>query len=192
MRPYCQYIKELSFTQITQDKLVEHIIANKDNFAYTGTLPDKYGKTDWNWYCPKEFQPTELMDEVGKRFKVPVHYEILGQTPWTVGKIHKDQYNPFVPRISVISLPIYPIDRSKIGPTKFWTLESGSYDDYDNAVFNNVYTATYETETAIIFNLQEYHSAMNETDDYRFHCQFSTDIPFDEIVKLYDSNQLFD
>ena len=192
MRPYCQYVKGLSFTQETQDKLVEHILANKDNFAYTGTKPDKYGKTDWNWYCPKDYMPTELMDEVGKRFKVPVHYEILEQTPYTVGKIHIDQYNPYVPRISVISLPIYPQDRSKFGPTQFWTLQSGTYEDYDKAVFKNEYTATYETEDAIIFNLQEFHSALNETDDFRFHCQFSTDIPFNEIVELYDTNQLFD
>ena len=75
------------------------------------------------------------MDEVGKKFLVDVHYEILGQTPFTIGKIHVDQKNPFVPRVSVISIPVYPLDIRSFGPTKFWTLESGEYSDYDNAKF---------------------------------------------------------
>ena len=48
-----------------------------------------------------------------------------------------------------------------------------------------------DSHTAVIFNLLEYHNATNETNDYRFHCQFSTDIPFNEIVDLYDKGKLF-
>ncbi len=192
MRPYFEYVEGINFTDETRKKLAENILSNAEDYGRSATYnKNKYGKYDWNWFCPRDLIPTELMDEVGKRFKIPVAYEILGQTPYTVGKIHIDQYNPYVPRISVISLPIYPQDRSKFGPTQFWTLQSGTYENYDKAVFKNEYTATYETEDAIIFNLQEFHSALNETDDFRFHCQFSTDIPFDEIVKLYDTNQLF-
>ena len=191
MRPYFQKINELTFTEGTRSKLADHILKHKDNFAYTGTKPDKYGKTDWNWYCPRDIIPTELMDEVGKKFLVDVHYEILGQTPFTIGKIHVDQKNPFVPRVSVISIPVYPLDIHSFGPTKFWTLESGEYSDYDNAEFKLQETINYTDHTAVIFNLLEYHNATNETNDYRFHCQFSTDIPFNEIVELYDKGKLF-
>ena len=52
-------------------------------------------------------------------------------------------------------------------------------------------TINYTDHTAVIFNLLEYHNATNETNDYRFHCQFSTDIPFNEIVDLYDKGKLF-
>ena len=71
-----------------------------------------------------------------------------------------------------------------------WRKE-GEYSDYDNAKFKLQETINYTDHTAVIFNLLEYHNATNETNDYRFHCQFSTDIPFNEIVELYDKGKLF-
>jgi len=43
----------------------------------------------------------------------------------------------------------------------------------------------------VIFNLQEYHCAWNDRNDHRFSIQFTTDLPFDEIVNLYDTGKLF-
>ena len=192
MRPYFEYVKGINFSEETRKKLADNILSNAEDYIRSANYRhNKYGKYDWNWFCPRNLIPTDLMDEVGKRFKIPVHYEILGQTPFTIGKIHVDQKNPFVPRVSVISIPVYPLDIRSFGPTKFWTLESGEYSDYDNAKFKLQETINYTDHTAVIFNLLEYHNATNETNDYRFHCQFSTDIPFNEIVELYDKGKLF-
>ena len=43
----------------------------------------------------------------------------------------------------------------------------------------------------MIFNLQEYHNAVNDTGDYRFNAQFTTALSFEEITELYDQGQLF-
>ena len=41
------------------------------------------------------------------------------------------------------------------------------------------------------YNLQEYNNAVNETKDYTFNCQFTTDLEFKDLVELYDNEELF-
>ena len=133
------------------------------------------------------------MDEIGKKFKIPVTYEILGQSEHTNGKIHVDRViEGLPPRITLINFPIYPLDPSLFGPTRFWKLVDGTYNDYDNAKFEMQAEVDYKKQLPVIFNLQEYHNAVNLRNDHRFNAQFTTHIPFDEIIELYDKNKLFD
>lgn len=194
MFPYFEYVEGINFTQQTRIKLAENILSNAENYIRSSNdHANKYGKYDWNWFCPRNLIPIKLMDEVGKRFKIPVEYEILGQTPFTNGKIHIDRIIPGLPpRISLINFPIYPMNMNIYGPTNFFKLTKGSYSDYDNAIFELQCSVDYSKNLPVIFNLQEYHNAVNNIDDYRFNAQFTTDIPFIELVKLYRKNKLFD
>ena len=193
MRPYFQYVEGINFTEETRKKLADNILSNAEDYIRSANYRhNKYGKYDWNWFCPRDLIPTELMDEVGKRFKIPVTYEILGQTPYTDGKIHIDRkVEGLPPGVTLINFPIYPFDMSIYGPTNFFKLTNGSYADYDNATFELQCSVDYSHNLPVIFNLQEYHNAVNDTNDYRFNCQFTTDLEGPEIFELYDTNQLF-
>ena len=37
----------------------------------------------------------------------------------------------------------------------------------------------------------EYHNAVNDTNDFRFNAQFTTALEFDEILELYNTSKLF-
>jgi len=194
MKPYFQYVEGIQFKKETRRKLAENILKNAEDYIRSSNdHANKYGKYDWNWFCPSDLMPTELMDEIGKRFKIPVSYEILGQTPYTDGKIHIDRLVPGLPpRVSLINFPIYPFDMTTYGPTNFFKLLEGSYTDYDNAVFEKQCSVDYKHNLPVIFNLQEYHNAVNNTNDYRFNAQFTTDLPFEQVCELYEKNELFD
>lgn len=194
MYPYFEYVEGINFTQETRSKLADNILSNAENYIRSANYRvNKYGKYDWNWFCPRDLIPTELMDEVGKRFNIPVAYEILGQTPFTNGKIHTDRVVPGLPpRISLINFPIYPMNMDVYGPTNFFELVEGTYEDYDNAVFELKCSVDYSKNLPVVFNLQEYHNAVNDTNDYRFNAQFTTELPFEEVVALYRKGELFD
>jgi hypothetical protein len=192
MEPYFKYIEGIDFTPETRQKIADNIMSNRENYFRSGTKEDKFGFNDWNWFCPKDLMPRDLMDEVGKRFKIPISYEILGQTPYTYGKIHIDKKIPNnPPRETLINFPIYPLNKDIFSPTNFFELKSGSYDDYDNAVFKLKASVDYSLGLPVIFNLQEFHNAVNPKDDYRFNCQFTTDLTFKEIVNIYNQGELF-
>lgn len=193
MRPYFEYVEGINFTDETRKKLAENILSNAEDYGRSATYnKNKYGKYDWNWFCPRDLIPTELMDEVGKRFKIPVAYEILGQTPYTDVKIHIDRkVEGLPPRVTLINFPIYPFDMDTYGATNFFKMTSGDYRDYDNATFELQCSVDYKRNLPVIFNLQEYHNAVNDTNDYRFNCQFTTGLEFEELIELYDTNQLF-
>lgn len=193
MRPYFEYVDGINFTKETREKLADYVMSNLHLFNRSSTKLSSTGTYDWNWFLYRKDIPTELMDEVGKRFKIPVSYEILGQTPYTNGRIHLDRIVAGVPpRISLINFPIYPLDFNKVGPTKYWELISGTTDDYDNAVFEFKCEVDYSIGKPVIFNLQKYHNAVNDVNDHRFNAQFTTDVPFEEIIELYDKGQLFE
>jgi|TARA_B110000858_G_C17630120_1_gene393136 hypothetical protein len=192
MEPYFKYIEDINFTPETRQKLADNIMSNHENYVRSGTKVDKFGFNGCNWFCPRELIPKDLMDEVGKRFKIPVAYEIIGQMPYIYTKIHVDGKvygNP--PRESLINFPIYPLNKDLTGPTNFFKLEDGTYKDYDNASFKLKAIVDYSLGLPFIFNLQEYHNAVNARNDYRFHCQFTTDIPFKDIVNIYNQGELF-
>ena len=192
MEPYFKLIEGIDFTQETRQKIADNVLANCDNYFRSGTKEDKFGFNDWNWFCPRDLMPRDLMDEVGKRFKIPVAYELLGQTPYTYGKIHIDKQIPTnPPRETLINFPIYPLNKDLFSPTNFFQLESGTYDDYDNAVFKLKASVDYSIGLPVIFNLQEFHNAVNPGSDYRFNVQFTTDIPFQELVNIYNQGELF-
>lgn len=193
MRPYFEYVDGIDFTSKTRKALSSYVMNNLTLFKRSCTKLSKHGTYDWNWFLYSQDIPHDLMDEVGKRFKIPVSYEILGQTPFTNGRRHIDRIVEGVPpRISLINFPIYPLDYNKIGPTQFWNLISGTTDDYENAEFELACEVDYSRQRPVIFNLQEYHNALNDVNDHRFNAQFTTDIPFDDIVDLYDKGQLFE
>ena len=193
MRPYFEYIEGLDFTATTRAALSTYVMENLDLFNRSSTKLNKYGTYDWNWFLYGKDIPTVLMDEVGKRFKIPVRYEILGQTPYTNGRKHIDRIVEGVPpRISLINFPIYPLDYNKIGPTQFWNLLSGTTDDYDNAEFELACEVDYSLQKPVIFNLQQYHNALNDCDDHRFNAQFTTNLSFNNLMDLYDKGQLFE
>jgi hypothetical protein len=193
MRPYFEYIEGINFEEDTRTKLSSYVMNNLDLFERSGSKPTKkYGKYDWNWFLPRDHMPKHLMDELGKKFKIPVTYEILGQSSWTDGKIHVDRIIEGIPpRITLINFPIYPLEPELFGPTRFWKLTEGKYVDYDNAKFELQAEVDYTKKLPVIFNLQEYHNAVNLRDDHRFNAQFTTNLPFDEIISLYDSGDLF-
>ena len=182
---YFKILEGIEFSSATKNQLEKYILKNKDYFKYTGTKPDEYGNTDWNWYCPNDLLPTNLIDEVGKRFNIPVKYEILGQTPWTKGKIHKDWVSKEVPRVCCISLPITP-NYDDFSCTQFWRK-----DRFENYILADEVDYSIPVK-AVVFNLQEWHCAINPTHHYRFHCQFATDLPFEQVCELYENNELFD
>jgi hypothetical protein len=183
MRPYFEYVKGINFSEETRKKLADNILSNAEDYIRSANYRhNKYGKYDWNWFCPRNLIPTDL----------PVHYEILGQTPYTDGKIHIDRkVEGLPPRVTLINFPIYPFDMSIYGPTNFFKLIEGSYGDYDNAIFEKQCSVDYKHNLPVIFNLQEYHNAVNDTNDYRFNCQFTTDLEFKDLVELYDNEELF-
>jgi len=193
MYPYFQYVEGINFKIETRNALADNILSNAENYKRSANYrTNKYGKYDWNWFCPRHLIPTELMDEVGKRFLIPVSYEILGQTPYTEGKIHIDRkVEGLPPRVTLINFPIYPFDMNTYGPTNFFELTEGSYADYDNATFTLKASVDYKKNLPVIFNLQEYHNAVNDTNDFRFNAQFTTGLEFDEILELYNTNKLF-
>ena len=193
MRPYFEYVEGINFSEETRKALAENILSNAEDYIRSSNdHANKYGKYDWNWFCPRDLIPTQLMDEVGKLFKIDVAYEILGQTPYTDGKIHIDRkVEGLPPRVTLINFPIYPFDMNTYGPTNFFKLTLGKYSDYDNAVFEKQCSVDYKHNKPVIFNLQEYHNAVNDTNDYRFNCQFTTGLEFNEIIELYDNKELF-
>ena len=193
MEPYFKYVEGINFTPETRSKLADNILSNAEDYIRSANYRhNKYGKYDWNWFCPRNLIPTELMDEVGKRFNIPVSYEILGQTPYTDGKIHTDRkVEGLPPRVTLINFPIYPFDMSVYGPTNFFKLTNGSYADYDNATFELQCSVDYSHNLPVIFNLQEYHNAVNDANDYRFNAQFTTALEGPEIFELYNSGKLF-
>jgi hypothetical protein len=73
MEPYFKYVEGINFTQETRNKLAENILSNAEDYIRSANYRhNKYGKYDWNWFCPRNLIPTALMDEVGKRFNIPV------------------------------------------------------------------------------------------------------------------------
>jgi hypothetical protein len=80
---------------------------------------------------------------------------------------------------------------SVYGPTNFFKLTNGSYTDYDNATFELQCSVDYSHNLPVIFNLQEYHNAVNDANDYRFNAQFTTALEGPEIFELYNSGKLF-
>ena len=137
--------------------------------------------------------PYELMDEVGKRFKIPISYEILGQEPMTDGKIHIDRRVPELPpRETLIMFPVYPFNLKDVGPTQFFDLTKGSYEKYESATFELRCEIDWSVDLPAMLNLQEYHCAQNMRDDFRFGAQFTTDIPYNEMLLMYLSGELFE
>ena len=195
MRPYFQVVNELGFTQQTRKNIWKHLEDNLDNFCRSTGETDVHGKYDWNWFLPNQYIPKDLAKEVTDRLCIPYSYEVLGQTPFTQGKIHKDRIDepPCPPRISLLNFPIYPLEAENFGPTKYWKkLYGDEHKDYDGCVWEHVCEVDYTTGVeCVIFNLQEYHCAWNDRHDHRFSIQFTTDLPFDEIVNLYDTGKLF-
>lgn len=194
MKPYFAYIDGISFQQETREKLANFIMSNLDNFMRSGSPPTKYGSYDWNWFLPQEFMPRHLIDEVGDRIKIPVSYEILGQTPYTRGKIHVDRIVPNVPpRVCLLNFPIYPLDNSVFGPTKFFDLLEGNTSvDYESCKFELKAETDYSLNKPVLFNLQEYHCAWNDVNDHRFNVQLTTSKTFEEVYDLYQQGELFD
>lgn len=194
MRPYFEYIEGINFKEKTRNKLSKYIMKNLDNFVRSASPPTKYGSYDWNWFLPQEFMPRDLIDEVGSRMKIKVSYEILGQTPYTRGKIHIDRIVPNVPpRVTLLNFPIYPLDNLKFGPTRFYELlEGNTKEDYDSCVFDQKCEVDYSKGKPVLFNLQRYHNAWNDVNDHRFSVQLTTDKTFEEIIELYDQNELFE
>lgn len=193
MRPYFEYVDGINFSNNTRIKLADYVMNNLHLFNRSSTKLSSTGSYDWNWFLYQKDIPMDLMDEVGKRFKIPVNYEILGQTPYTNGRIHIDRIVPGIPsRISLMNFPIYPLDFNQVGPTKYWELVQGTTDDYDNAVFDFKCEVDYSLGKPVIFNLQKYHNAVNNVKDHRFNAQFTTELPFEEIIDLYDRGELFE
>jgi hypothetical protein len=88
--------------------------------------------------------------------------------------------------------PVYPFEKENIGPTQFFDLVKGSYNDYENAEFELKCEIDWTLGLPAILNLQEYHCAQNLRDDFRFAAQFTTDIEFNEMVLLYKTGELFE
>ena len=59
MRPYFQYVKGINFTQETRKKLADNILSNAEDYIRSANYKhNKYGKYDWNWFCPRNLIPT--------------------------------------------------------------------------------------------------------------------------------------
>jgi hypothetical protein len=133
------------------------------------------------------------MNKLGSRFKIDLTHEILGQDPFTDGKIHIDRIVPNVPpRISLVFFPVYPFNLANVDSTNFYTCEEGSYTNYDDAVWKKQCSVDWAVGKPALLNLQEYHAAMNLRPDLRFAAQFTTELSFKELCDLEDSGDLFD
>lgn len=192
MRPYFKYI-DYEYDQSVANKIGQYCVDNFDKFMRSSSRQcNKYGRYDYNYFLPRDHMCTDLMNQLGNKFKVPLTHEILGQDPFTDGKIHIDRMIPGVPpRVSLVFFPVYPFDHMNIDPTNFYDLEKGSYDDYDEAVWRKRCAVDWSHGRAAILNLQEYHSAINLRPDLRFAAQFTTDKTFDELVALDDAGELY-
>ena len=193
MFPYFKYIDYPYETEVTQ-KIGQYCVENFDRFEMSSSKEcNKYGRYDYNYYLPRDHMCTDLMNELGSRFKITLTHEILGQAPFTDGKIHIDRIVPGVPpRIALIFFPVYPLDLMNMDSTNFYTLKSGSYDDYDSAVFQKEAAVDWSLGRPAILNLQEYHAAMNLRGDLRFAAQFTTEFTFDELVALDEAGELYE
>lgn len=193
MLPYFKYIDYEYDRELTK-QIGQYCVDNFDKFVMSSSREcNKYGRYDYNYFLPREHMCTDLMNQLGHRFKVELTHEILGQDPFTDGKIHIDRVIPNVPpRISLVFFPIYPFDLNNIDSTNFYELESGSYDDYDTAVFKKRCGVDWSLGKPAILNLQEYHAAMNLRPDLRFAAQFTTDMSFEEMCELDANGELYD
>lgn len=194
MNDYFCYIEGINFSKKTSEKLGKHCLDTFHLFKRSASRKTtKYGEYDFNYFALPDNIPIDLMDEVGKRFKIPVSYEILGQEPMTDGKIHIDRKIPgYPPRETLIMFPVYPFEKENVGPTQFFELKEGSYLDYENAIFEFKCEVDWSLGLPTILNLQKYHCAQNLRHDFRFAAQFTTDIKFQEMVLLYKSGELFE
>ena len=194
MNNYFHYVEGINFSKETSEKLGQYCLDTFHLMKRSASRKTvKYGEYDFNYFVTPDNIPTEMMDEVGKKFIIPVSYEILGQEPMTDGKIHIDRKIPgYPPRETLIMFPVYPFEKENIGPTQFFDLVKGSYSDYENAEFEFKCEIDWTLGLPAILNLQEYHCAQNLRDDFRFAAQFTTDIEFDEMVLLYKSGELFE
>jgi len=191
MLPYFLKIKNLNFKEDVKKNLKEYVLKNLDKFDRNfNKVPYKYGSYDGNWYLPKQYMPFDLLDTIGNLFKIKISYEILAQSSFTNGRIHRDgNYPNLPPRSTVINFPIYP-DNCTIG-TKFYNLEEGSYDDFDNAIWKEICEVTYEDNHPVILNTQKWHAVQNNVKEKRFCAQITTDLKFTEVVNLYIKNKLY-
>lgn len=193
MQPYFQYLENYQYDKAVNDQIGQYCFDNFDKFERSSSrLTNKYGRYDYNYFLPAQYIPTELMNELGKHFKIDLTHEILGQDPFTDGKIHQDRIVPGLPpRISLIMFPVWPLNRDNIDPTNFYTLEKGSYQEYDDAVWKKRTSVDWSLGKPAILNLQEYHSAINLRSAKRFGAQFTTDKTFEEMVELYNNGELY-
>lgn len=193
MLPYFKFIDYPVSRGLTQ-QIGQYCINNVDKFVMSSSRQcNKYGRYDYNYFLPREHMCTDLMNELGKHFKIPLTHEILGQDPYTDGKIHIDRVIPDVPpRISLVFFPVYPFVLDNVDTTNFYDLKAGSYDDYDTAVFRKRCAVDWTIGKPAILNLQEYHAAMNLRGERRYAAQFTTDIPFDELCDMADNGELYE
>jgi hypothetical protein len=193
MVPYFKYLNNYEYSKDTTAELGKYCKTNFDKFVMSSSREcNKYGRYDYNYFLPSVHMPTELMSELGKHFKIKLTHEILGQSAFTDGKIHIDRMVPGVPpRVSLIFFPIYPLNLENVDPTNWYILESGSYSEYDSAVFKKQASADWTLGKPALINLQEYHCAQNMRNDLRFAAQFTTDKTFDEMIEIDNKGELY-
>lgn len=192
MLPYYKHI-DYKYDRALTRKIGQYCVDNFDKFMMSSSREcNKYGRYDYNYFLPRDHMCTDLMNELGSRFKIPLTHEILGQDAFTDGKIHIDRVVPNVPpRIALIFFPIYPFDLMNVDSTNFYTLAEGSYQEYDEAVFKKECAVDWSLGKPAILNLQEYHAAMNLRGDKRFAAQFTTELTFEELTELDAAGELY-
>ena len=193
MLPYFKRI-DYKYDKSLANEIGQYCVDNFDKFMKSSSREcNKYGRYDYNYFLPRDHMCTDLMNKLGSRFKIPLTHEILGQDPFTDGKIHIDRVIPDVPpRISLVFFPVYPFNLMNIDSTNFYTCEKGSYSDYDTAVWKKQCAVDWSTGKPAILNLQEYHAAMNLRPDLRFAAQFTTDLTFEEMCELDERGELYE
>ena len=192
MLPYFKYIDYKYDTSVT-NKIGQYCVDNFDKFMKSSSKEtNKYGRYDYNYFLPRDHMCTDLMTQLGSRFKIDLTHEILGQDPFTDGKIHIDRIVPNVPpRISLVFFPVYPFNLNNIDSTSFYSLTKGTYSEYDDAVFKKECAVDWAPGRPALLNLQEYHAAMNLRSDLRFAAQFTTELSFKELCDLDERGELF-
>jgi hypothetical protein len=192
MLPYFKYI-DYTYDRSLTKEIGQYCVDNFDKFMKSSSREcNKYGRYDYNYFLPRDHMCTDLMNKLGSKFKIGLTHEILGQDPFTDGKIHIDRVIPNVPpRISLVFFPIYPFNLMNVDSTNFYTCEEGEYAQYDDAVWKKQCAVDWSLGKPAILNLQQYHAAMNLRPDLRFAAQFTTALSFEQLCTLDEQGKLF-
>ena len=75
MFPYYKYI-DYEYDRDCTRRIGQYCVDNFDKFMMSSSREcNKYGRYDYNYFLPRDHMCTDLMNELGSNFKIPLPYQ---------------------------------------------------------------------------------------------------------------------